>query len=197
MLKTLANFGFDQVDAQVYVYLAKKGMQKASEIRKAAKLTKQQLYPSLKRLQSKGIVNSTIEHPARFSALPFEKVLDIFIKAKVEEIQTLQQSKAEILSNWQNLKLEDDTSAKFTVIEGRTFIYSKIQQMIQETKDQVIAITTVPTLAQADQRDIFDVSYNNPLKSRMQFRFLAELSETKRTCHESSLEGNSKRQTQS
>jgi sugar-specific transcriptional regulator TrmB len=177
VLKTLANLGFDQIDAQVYVHLAKKGVQKASEIRKAAKLTKQQLYPSLKRLQSKGIVNSTIEHPARFSALPFEKVLDIFIKAKVEEIQTLQQSKAEILSNWQNLKLKDDTSAKFTVIEGRTFIYSKIQQMLQETKDQVLAITTVPTLAQADQRDVFEVSYNHSLKSRMQFRFLSELSE--------------------
>ena len=177
MLKTLANLGFDQIDAQVYVYLAKRGVQKASEIRKAAKLTKQQLYPSLKRLQSKGIVNSTIEHPARFSALPFEKVLDIFIKAKVEEIETLQQSKAEILSNWQNLKLKADTSAKFTVIEGRTFIYSKIQQMLQETKDQVLAITTVPTLAQADQRDVFEVSYNHSLKSRMQFRFLSELSE--------------------
>jgi sugar-specific transcriptional regulator TrmB len=177
VLKTLANLGFDQIDAQVYVHLAKKGVQKASEICKAAKLTKQQLYPSLKRLQSKGIVNSTIEHPARFSALPFEKVLDIFIKAKVEEIQTLQQSKAEILSNWQNLKLKDDTSAKFTVIEGRTFIYSKIQQMLQETKDQVLAITTVPTLAQADQRDVFEVSYNHSLKSRMQFRFLSELSE--------------------
>jgi sugar-specific transcriptional regulator TrmB len=176
VLKRLANLGFDQVDAQVYVYLAKKGVQQASEIRKAAKLTKQQLYPSLKRLQSKGIVNSTIEHPARFSALPFEKVLDIFIKAKVEEIQTLQQSKAEILSNWQNLKIEDDKSEKFTVIEGRSYIYSKIQQMIQETRNQVLTITTIPTLAQANQRDIFDTSYNNLLKSKIQFRFLAELS---------------------
>jgi len=177
VLKALANLGFDQVDAQVYVYLAKKGMQKGSEICKAVKLTKQQLYPSIKRLQSKGIVSSTIEHPARFSALPVERVLDIFIKAKIEETRSLEQSKAEILSNWQNLKLEDDTSAKFTVIEGRTFIYSKIQQMIQETRNQILAITTVPALAQADQRDVFDTGYNHPLKSKVKFRFLAELSE--------------------
>ena len=173
----LANLGFDPVDAQVYIYLAKKGVQKASEIGKAAKLTKQQLYPSLKRLQNKGIVSSTIEHPARFSAMPFEKVLDLFIQAKIEETRSLQQSKSEILSNWQGLELGDDTSAKFTVIEGRSYIYSKIQQMIQETKNQVLAITTVPTLVQADQRDIFDTRYNTSMKSKILFRFLAELSE--------------------
>ena len=89
VLKTLENLGFDQVDAQIYVYLAKKGVQKASDICKALKLTKQQLYPCLKRLQSKGIVSSTMEHPARFSVMPFEKVLDLFIKAKMEETQRL------------------------------------------------------------------------------------------------------------
>jgi sugar-specific transcriptional regulator TrmB len=173
----LANLGFDIVDATVYVYLAKKGMQKASEIRKATKLTKQQLYPSLKRLQSKGIVSSTIEHPARFSAMPFEKVLDLFIQARIEETRRIQQSKVEILSNWQNLRIEDGKSEKFTVIEGRSYIYSKIQQMIQEARNHVLAITTIPTLAQADQRDIFDASYNNPSESKIQFRFIAELSE--------------------
>jgi sugar-specific transcriptional regulator TrmB len=179
VLKTLANLGFDQVDAQIFIYLSKKGMQKANDVCKALKLTKQQIYPSLKRLQGKGIVSSTIEHPARFSALPFEEVLDLFIKAKIEETRSLQQSKPEILSIWQNLKLEDDASAaRFTVIEGRNYIYSKIQHMIQEARKQVLAITTIPTLAQADQRDIFDYdNYHNTLASRVQFRFLAELTE--------------------
>jgi sugar-specific transcriptional regulator TrmB len=172
----LVDLGFDQVDAQVYVFLAKKGMQKARDIYKATKLTKQQLYPSLKRLQSKGVVNSTFEHPARFNAIPFERVLDIFIKAKIEETRNLQKSKTEILANWKNLKIEDDTSAKFTVIEGRTFIYSKIQQMIQEANEQLKAITTVPTLLQADQRDIFDVGFSQSSKP-IPFRFLIDLSE--------------------
>jgi sugar-specific transcriptional regulator TrmB len=177
VLNMLVNLGFDREDARVYTYLAKSGIQKVSEICKAIRLTKQQVYPSLKRLQSKGIVSATMEHPARFSALPLEKVLDLFIKAKIEETRSLQQSKAEILSNWQNLKLEDRASAKFTVIAGRSYIYSKIQQMIQETKNQVLAITTVPALAQADQRDIFDHNFNHPLKFKIRFRFLAELSE--------------------
>ena len=167
VLKTLANLGFEDVDAQIYVYLAKKGMKKASDVCKALKLTKQQFYPSVKRLQSKGIVTSTMEHPARFSVMPFENVLDLFIKEKLKEAQRLRQSKEAILSNWQELKLEDDTSAKFSVIQGRSFIYTKIQQMIKDTRNQFLAITTIPVLAQANERDIFNVRHNHYLQSKV------------------------------
>jgi sugar-specific transcriptional regulator TrmB len=157
------------------MYLAKKGMKKARDIIRALKLTKQQFYPTVRQLKSKGIVTSTLEHPARFSVIPFEKVLDMLIKEKMQEAQRLQQTKDAILSNWQNLKFEDDTIAKFTVIEGRSYIYSKIQQMIQETKNQILTITTIPTLIQTDQRDILDLSYNPHSNAKISFRFLAEL----------------------
>jgi sugar-specific transcriptional regulator TrmB len=176
VFKILANLGFEDIDAQVYVYLAKKGMNKASNIGQALKLTKQQLYPSLKRLQSKGIVTLTLEHPARFGVLSFEKVLDLFIKAKIEETRSLQRSKTQILSDWQELKLQDDLTARFTVIEGRSFIFTKMQQMIQEATAQVFAITTVPALIQANQRGIFDYTNANS-KPIIEFRFLAEVSE--------------------
>jgi sugar-specific transcriptional regulator TrmB len=177
VLKTLVDFGFNQIDAQVYVHLAKKGTQKAADICKALKLEKQNIYPSLKRLQSKGIISSTLEHPARFSGSPFEQVLDLLIKAKVEETKYLQESKKEILANWKNITLEDNIS-KFTVIEGRTFIYSRIQQMFSDATTQVLAVTTVPTLAQTDYRGIF-ASYRQASKPKIRFRFLAELSENK------------------
>ena len=173
ILKTLTGFGLTQIEAEVYVFLAKKGAQKGIGIRKSLKLTKEQLYSSLRNLKSKGIISSTLEHPARFSALPFEKVLDLFIKAQMDETRRLLKSKEEILSNWQSLKIaEKDVSAKFTVVEGRSYIYSRIQQMIQETKNCVLAITTVPGLIQADQQGIFDAGFIHPSKSKIHFRFL-------------------------
>jgi sugar-specific transcriptional regulator TrmB len=178
VLKTLIDFGLTPTDASIYVFLAKKGSQKGLYIRNALKLSKEQLYSSLKEMKAKGIISSTIEHPARFSALPFEKVLDLFIKTKMEETRRLQKNKEEILSNWNELGLaENELTPKFTVIEGRNYVYTKIQQMIQEAKNCVLAITTVPSLMQADQRGLFDVGFSNPLKSKIQFRFLAELSQ--------------------
>lgn len=176
VLKTLVSFGFTEIDAQVYVFLAKKGAQKGRDICKALKITKQQLYPSLKNLKKMGIVSSTLEHPARFSAIPFEKVLDLFIKAKMEETQRLQKSKDEILSKWQALEIAEIDTSRFTVIEGRSYIFSKIQQMMQETKNQISTITTVPSLVQADQYGLFDVGFSPALESKIKFRFLTELS---------------------
>jgi sugar-specific transcriptional regulator TrmB len=178
VLKSLVSMGLTRIDAKIYVFLAKRGPQKAQNVALAMKIAKQRLYPSLRRLQSKGLVNATLEHPARFSALSFEKALDLFAKAKMEEAKNIQQSKDSLLSDWQSIvvKEAEGKSAKFTVIEGRNYIYSKIQQMIQETKNQLSTVTTVPDLIQADQYGLLDTVFNHPLKHKIQFRFLTELS---------------------
>jgi sugar-specific transcriptional regulator TrmB len=109
MLTTLVKLGFTKTDAQVYVFLATEGPQKARTIAEALKLSKQQLYRTLKNLQNKGAVNVSPEHPARFSAVLFEKVLDILIKAKKEQQQALQESKENLLSTWQSITKKDRT----------------------------------------------------------------------------------------
>jgi sugar-specific transcriptional regulator TrmB len=103
MLKTLVNLGFTETDAQVYVYLATEGPRKASDIAEALRIYKRQLYRRLKGLQSKGIINASSEYPARFSAVLFERVLDLLIQAKKEQQQALQESKEELLSTWRTL----------------------------------------------------------------------------------------------
>jgi sugar-specific transcriptional regulator TrmB len=45
-------------------------------------MQKQQLYPCLKNLQKKGVVNASCNRPALFYALPFERVLDLIIEGK-------------------------------------------------------------------------------------------------------------------
>jgi sugar-specific transcriptional regulator TrmB len=163
------------MDAKVYVFLAKTGLIRALDIAKSTKMNKEQLYRSLKKLQSKGLASATLEHPARFSAVPFEKVLDLFIKAKLEEAQEIQQDKEEILSIWKSMEvMENDTSAKFTIMEGRTVIYSKIQQLIQGTKNRFSTILTTVSLLRANQHGLFDSISVGSAENR-EFRFLTEL----------------------
>jgi sugar-specific transcriptional regulator TrmB len=179
VLKTLESIGLPQLDARVYVFLAKRGPQKAKDVAKSLKMPKQTLYFIIKHLQKKGIITSTLEHPARFSAVPFEKVLDLFIKSKMEEAQRVQQNKDEILSDWQSVAIAepDEVSAKFTIIEGRSTIYSKIQQMIQETEKQLSFVTTIPSLVRADQFGLFDATFSHPLRTKIQFKFITDLSD--------------------
>jgi sugar-specific transcriptional regulator TrmB len=139
-------------------------------------MNKQQLYPSLKNLQSKGVVSVTLEHPAQFSAIPFEKVLDLYLKTKMEEVRRIQQSKDQILNDWQSIVIgmSDDSSEKFMVFEGKTLIFSRLQKMVQESKNELLAITSVTGLTQADDFGIFDLAQNHPFKSSIQFKCLVE-----------------------
>ncbi len=177
VLQTLTNLGFDPVDAQVYLFLAKQGLQKASTITQTLTLTKQQIYPSLKRLQHRGIVISTLEHPARFTAIPFEQVLDLFIKSRIEEAQSIQQRKKEILSSWQSCQTQqpDDTS-KFAVIAGQKNVYARIRQIMQQATRSIAIISPVWDLIRADQFGVFSHISCGLNQRRISVRFLTEVS---------------------
>ena len=100
VIDTLVSLGLKRIDAEVYIFLAKKGPHRGKAIANALKITKQQLYPSLKNLQNRGIVKSTLKRPALFSAVPIEKVLSTFLKTRTEENQRMIQNKEQLLSSW-------------------------------------------------------------------------------------------------
>ncbi len=110
--KTLISLGFREIDAKVYLLLAKKGPQKGRSIAAALELYKQQLYRSLSRLQKKRLVISTLERPARFSAVSFEKVLEFLIEGKKDQALALQKSKEELLSTWR-LTIEKNSEKSY------------------------------------------------------------------------------------
>ncbi len=100
IFKALVSLGLSQTDARVYIYLATKGPKKARDIINNLTINKRQIYRSLKRLQNKAVIIANDEHPAEFSALPFEEVLDLLIKIKKEQAQAVHETKKEILSSW-------------------------------------------------------------------------------------------------
>ena len=102
LIDTLQHFGLKRIDVRVYAFLAKKGPHSGKDLASALKITKQQVYPSLKNLQERGIVKSTNERPAVFSAVSIEEVLDMFIKTRIKEIQRLIQNKEEALCKWKS-----------------------------------------------------------------------------------------------
>ena len=56
----LRGFGLTEKESEVYVFLAKSGVQKAGEVSKRLRMHKAQVYRILEVLQSKGLVESTL-----------------------------------------------------------------------------------------------------------------------------------------
>ena len=174
----LKDFGITETEAEVYLFLAKHDALKGTEIARLIKKDKAQVYHILKSLETKGLVEPTLESPSRFAPVPFEKVIEATIRAKHEEAARIEKAKEELLSYWKNIsKTKPEIPIeKFVVIEGRHKVFSKISEMIAETKNQLSTITTVASLLQAEQFGLYDVAFNHPLKSKIQFRFLTEVS---------------------
>ena len=179
MLETLESLGLTKSDAQVYIFLGKRGPQKAKNISKSLKIPRQTLYPTIKNLQSKGMITATLEHPARFNAVPFEKLLDLFVKAKTEEIQRIKTGKKGLLSDWQSIAVAEvgDEAPRFTVIEGSKFVYSRLRQMIEETENQLSVVSTTPGLVRDDLLGLLETEFTRASKSGIRIRFLTEFSE--------------------
>jgi len=173
----LKDFGLADNQAKIYIFLAKHGVLKGGEISKQTKIQKAVVYRTLKILQRKGFVESTLEFPARYTAVPFETVLDYNIKTKKEEALQIERSKTDLLNDWKNIArgTQESTIEKFTVIEGDRNIFAKIYQMIKQTKNQLYAASTISDLFRADRFGVFDAVYDHPLKSTVKFRFLTDL----------------------
>ena len=102
-------FGLDRGAAEVYVHLAKKGPQKVSDIADALKIRKNNLYFILKRLREKGVVTASHAYPVIFSAVAFEKTLDLLVRTNMEQAKAIQENREELLSEWRDFTKRSNT----------------------------------------------------------------------------------------
>ncbi len=91
--KVLKDFGLTESESEIYIFLSKYQALKGGDIAKSLHIQKGQVYRSLKGLQSKAIVELTLESPARFMAVPFETVLDLLVKTKREEASAVERTR--------------------------------------------------------------------------------------------------------
>lgn len=176
--KILKDFGLTEKESEVYIFLSKHGVLKCGEIAKGMKRHKAQIYRILKILESKGLLESTLETPTRFSPVPFEKVLDLSIKAKYDEAILMEKTRKEVVAYWKNLRQAalEPLLQKFFVLEGTQKIYSKFAQLLKNAQSEVSVIISFPDLMRADNFGILDNALLHPLRSKLQFRFLTEMS---------------------
>jgi predicted transcriptional regulator len=98
VIKALIGLGLTRSDAEVYVYIAKKGPQEVMDLAKALNYVNKKINASLKNLQTKGLVS---KDRTIFSALPFEEALDLLIKMEKEQAKAMRESKKELLTTWE------------------------------------------------------------------------------------------------
>jgi sugar-specific transcriptional regulator TrmB len=109
IIKTLESLGLKRLDAEVYIYIAKRGSRNRKEIAEALKIRKKQLSATLKTLQDRGIITIKLERSELFSALAFKEALDLLVEVNMEQARIIKENKEELLSSWRRMSKQKNT----------------------------------------------------------------------------------------
>jgi sugar-specific transcriptional regulator TrmB/CBS domain-containing protein len=177
--KFLQVLGLSKREIQVYMFLAKSGVQSTSFVAKRLKMERVQAYRTFKKLQEKGFIEATLERPTRFIIVPFETLLEAFINSKKSEIANLNEQKESLMSTWRTISAPESSYpvAKFSVITGKKKIHAKMQNMIEESEKEVLILTTSLGLIQEDIAGIFDVIIHPAQKRNVKFQIITDVSQ--------------------
>ncbi len=175
--KFLQALGLSKRETEVYIFLAKHGVQSTSLVSKKLKMERVQTYRTFKKLLEKGFIEATLERPTRFTVVPFERLVESFINAKKTEIKNLDEQKESLLASWQAISAPESegTIAKFLVITGKKKIHSKMLNMVEESKKEVLVLTTSLGLIQEDIAGIFDEVIHSSQKRHVQFKIITDI----------------------
>jgi sugar-specific transcriptional regulator TrmB len=111
IFKALTSLGLSESDARVYIFLALKGPTKTGNIVTDLKMSRQQIYRSLRYLQGKGIVFADSTSRGVFSALVFEKALKLLIENEKTKNQILQDTKEALLLDFKTAIKKNSTDS--------------------------------------------------------------------------------------
>lgn len=173
--RMLIKYDLTPNQAKVYLYLSKIGIRTASEISKALKIPRTETYHLLSTLQQKGIIFSIFGKPTKFNAVGIDESLEILVNNEKNRINELEVGKASIIKLWKIIPkyAEDEKEAqdnKFQSLQGRNSILVKLEQMIKESKENILVLGT-----EADFKKFYFTEFTDLLnKTKSDLRILMD-----------------------
>jgi HTH-type transcriptional regulator, sugar sensing transcriptional regulator len=157
--ETLSQFGLLKNEIRVYLHLARSGKMKAGEISEAISLHRTETYRILRDLEKKGIVFSIFEKPLKFTAVPFDKAIDLLVDAEKIKIRLLEQEKINLVEIWQSmpqLKVETAKKELFQMLEGEQQVLIKANELLEKTEQKFQIFASADYLSELYYNDFSD-----------------------------------------
>jgi sugar-specific transcriptional regulator TrmB len=143
----------------VLFFLAKTGLSRASGVSRAVQINRTETYRTIRNLQHRGLVESTLERPVRFQSAPFEKCLQILIDERKAKLKILERRGEDLRRVFESMQVEPvrQEIERFQVVEGRLRIEQKLQSMYAQARKSVMTVLSSSELVRADTSGLFDL----------------------------------------
>ena len=157
--KSLRRLGLSKNEVKIFMYLARTGEHKASEVSEALSLHRTETYRILRDLEKKGLVSSVFEKPLKFIATPFEKALGALIETKKIKINLLEKKKESLVDLWLSLpqsETEPERKEVFQILEGEEQISLKANEILNNAEKEVFIFISENDIANFYHSGILD-----------------------------------------
>ncbi|MCW4007951.1 MAG: helix-turn-helix domain-containing protein [Candidatus Bathyarchaeota archaeon] len=157
--ETLSRFGLLKNEIRVYLYLARSGEKKASEIAEAIALHRTETYRILRDLEKKGIVFSVFAKPLKFTAVPLDKAIDMLVEAQKMKIKLLEKEKENLVELWLSIpqpKMEKTPKELFQMLQGEQQVVLKAEELLEKTERELQLFAPAEYLAHLYYSDFTD-----------------------------------------
>ena len=142
--KELRDFGLQKNEVEVYLFLARIGKCSVGIIARRLGTNRMSIYRTLKVLEEKGLIESAIERPLKFVALPIVRFLDEDIERVRTNMSALEKSKEKIVDYCQHLQKPEEPveESKFRIVQGRKRVLDQISRMLEKVEKETCIIQT-------------------------------------------------------
>jgi sugar-specific transcriptional regulator TrmB len=171
----LKEFGLDDSEISIYLYIIKTAPQKATTIAKHLRMHKVQVYRLLSNMEKKGVVQVAFEAPKRFAATPLENLLNERIEQLKKAFEDLSRRKDQIVADWRTQRsiAEEDRIETFAVFEGGEKLSAAVDGLRRRARSQLCTLITMKSLVNVNLRGDHDqiMAGKVPFKYRVLTQF--------------------------
>ena len=136
----LTDIGLDEKEASVIILLATSEPLKASAVGRMVGISRMDSYNTLKRLQERGLVMSTLDKPMRFTGLEIEEVFQQLINHEEQELRRIKTHLNEFKEGHKRTTRHEKPPQKdaiFTVVKERSYIHAAMERVIDDSEASV------------------------------------------------------------
>ena len=133
-------------EAAIYVHLCMAGPAKAGDLAGALKLHRNEVYRNATRLLSRGLIEMTMERPARYAAVQPERVFEDEIASRLAALEELKAARAKVTSILEALEPPRAAERKsvYKVIQGRHEIGAAVNHLLVHAQKSIAWASTFP-----------------------------------------------------
>jgi sugar-specific transcriptional regulator TrmB len=180
LTEKLKFFGLDGEECKLLVCLASNKPLKASELSNLTNIDRARTYRILKKLQSLGLIEATLQKPALFVSIPMSVALDGLIKNMIEKVEKCVEEKTIILSELEKIPKSQPMpqAPRFNVIQGRELALKTLERLSTNAKTEINIMTTKNGLIRTLNSKL-EIAYKNAVKRGVRIRWISKFDEKK------------------